>query len=187
MAAKEYGADFIGFVFAPSRRRIEVDQAALIAAQVPDIGKVGVFVNQPLAEVKEIAEKCCLSYVQLHGEESPEYCCQVGVPVIKGVSVGDGFDAGEVNRYQVEYVLLDTYMAGQSGGTGASFDWQKAKEVIGDIKRPFFVAGGLNSGNVQEAIRLLHPEGVDVSGGVETQGEKDVEKIRLFIETVKHG
>ncbi|MBP2656487.1 MAG: trpF [Firmicutes bacterium] len=175
----------MGFVFAQSRRKITIETAARIAQSVPHIGKAGVFVNQPLAEVREIADYCGLNYVQLHGDESPEYCQAVGVPVIKGFSVGPDFGKASTVLYNVEYFLLDSLVAGKSGGTGISFDWCRSREVAGELTKPFLVAGGLTPDNVAEAIRVLTPDGVDVSGGVETGGEKDVEKIRLFIDAAR--
>ena len=146
-----------------------------------NIGKVGVFVNQPLTEVREIADCCRLDYVQLHGDESPEYCEAVGVPVIKGFSVSPAFSKAATVPYNVAYFLLDSLVGGQSGGTGISFDWCRSRDLAGELTKPFLVAGGLTPDNVAEAIRILTPAGVDVSGGVETGGEKDFEKIRLFI------
>lgn len=180
-AARDYGADLLGFVFADSRRRIEVQVAEKIACEVKGIGKVGVFVNAPLAEVQDIAKRCKLDFVQLHGNESPEYCKLVKVPVIKAVRVGPDFDVSELADYQVEWILLDSFVPGQQGGTGMAFDWQQAKHLREQIKTPVFVAGGLTAENVGEVARILSPQGIDVSGGVETNGSKDIEKIKKFL------
>ena len=185
VAAEKAGADLIGFVFAPSRRQISVTQAAVIAQSVPKVGKVGVFVNSPLADVQEIAEVCKLEFVQLHGEESPDYCRNIGVPVIKAFQVGADFAVHKISSYYVEQILLDTLAAGQVGGTGKAFDWQQGADLIAQIHQPVLVAGGLTPDNVGEAIRLMKPQGVDVSGGVETGGSKDNEKIRQFIQAVR--
>lgn len=185
IAAEEAGADLIGFVFAPSRRQISVTQAAVIAQSVPKVGKVGVFVNSSLAEVQEIAEVCKLDFVQLHGEESPDYCRNVGVPVIKAFQVGADFAIHKISSYDVERILLDTLVVGQVGGTGKVFDWQQGTALIAQLQQPVLVAGGLTPDNVGEAIRLMKPQGVDVSGGVETVGSKDSEKIRQFIQAVR--
>lgn len=184
-AAKEYGADLLGFVFADSRRRVSVPVAKQIAREVQGIGKVGVFVNAPLAEVQEIAQACKLDFVQLHGNESPEYCKLVGVPVIKGVRVGPNFDVSQLQAYEVEWILLDSFVPGQQGGTGKTFDWQQAKLLRQQIKTPVFVAGGLTAENIGEAVRILAPEGIDVSGGVETNGIKDINKIREFLQAAR--
>lgn len=180
-AVRDYGADLLGFVFADSRRRIEVQVAEKIACEVKGIGKVGVFVNTPLAEVQDIAKRCKLDFVQLHGNESPEYCNLVKVPVIKGVRVGPNFDVSELAAYQVEWILLDSFVPGQQGGTGMAFDWKLAKHLREQIKTPLFVAGGLTAENVGEAAGILSPQGIDVSGGVETNGSKDIEKIKKFL------
>ncbi|MBP2650426.1 MAG: trpF [Firmicutes bacterium] len=162
-----------------------VEAAAEIAESVPGIDKVGVFVNQPLAKVKEIVKWCNLKYVQLHGDEDPEYCRAVEVPVIKGFRVDDSLSAALIRSFPVEYLLLDSFVPGQSGGTGVSFNWRRTKSMVGQLTRPVLVAGGLTTENVAEAIHVLKPAGVDVSGGVETNGEKDFEKIRRFIQTVR--
>ncbi len=180
-AAKDYGADLMGFVFAPSRRRIEVAAAEKLASQITGIGRVGVFVDAPLTEVQEIAKRCKLDYVQLHGNESPEYCRLVNYPIIKAVRVGADFDPSILEDYQVDWMLFDSFVPGQQGGTGLTFDWQKARVQRQQVKIPLFVAGGLTPENVGEAIEILSPEGIDVSGGVETDGRKDLEKIRQFL------
>lgn len=171
----------IGFVFAPSRRRIAVPAAEKLTNQIKGIGKVGVFVDAPLAEVQEIAKRCKLDYVQLHGNESPEYCKMVGYPVIKAVRVGENFDPLALLAYKADWILFDSFVPGQQGGTGIAFDWQKAKVQRQQVQTPLFVAGGLTAENVGEAVRILSPEGIDVSGGVETNGTKDLEKMRQFI------
>ena len=181
-AAFEYGADLIGLVFAPSRRRIEVTQAAAIAAELPRLSRVGVFVNQPLSEVQNIADKCDLDFIQLHGDEDEAYCQSLQRPIIRAVRVGADFSVGSFANYaHCSYTLLDTYIAGQAGGTGISFDWQKIRNRIGRPRQRFIVAGGLTPETVEKAILTLQPDGVDVSGGVETNGIKDLEKMRKFI------
>lgn len=183
--AKEWSADFIGFVFAPSRRRIVVSDAVAIAKQVDNIGKVGVFVNSPVAVVREIAKACQLNFVQLHGEESPAYCRSLNLPVIKAFKVGPDFTVNQLTGYDVDWILLDSAVPGAAGGTGKTFDWQQSARFIHQIKVPVLVAGGLTSENVTTAINCLKPQGVDVSGGVETAGSKDSTKIRRFIQTVR--
>ena len=179
--AAESDADLIGFVFAASKRQIDVASAAAIAAAVKGPGKVGVFVNQPLSEVLEIADYCRLDYLQLHGEESPDYCRALNRPVIRACRVGPDFTPATVADYPAEYLLLDSFVPGQPGGTGIPFDWHAVSLRIGRPRQQFLVAGGLTPENVSEAIRILNPDGVDVSGGVETDGVKDSNKIRRFI------
>ena len=185
LVAKGCGADLIGFVFADSSRQVAVADAAMIAKAVGGVAKVGVFVNRPQAEVNEIAGRCGLDYVQLHGDESPEYCAGINRPVIKALRVGEQLKTAAVEKYDVDYFLLDTLVPGKYGGTGAVFDWRQARGAVTGLKKPFLVAGGLNVLNVSEVIGTLAPSGVDVSGGVETGGVKDAEKIRLFIKTAK--
>ncbi len=183
--AKDCSADFIGFVFAPSRRRIAVADAAAIAKQVGNIGKVGVFVNSPAAVVREIAIACQLDFVQLHGEESPDYCRSLKFPVIKAFKVGPDFTVSRLTGYDVNWILLDSDVFGEAGGTGKTFDWQQSARLIHQIKVPVMVAGGLTAANVATAISILQPQGVDVSGGVETAGSKDLAKIRRFIQAAR--
>lgn len=179
--AKDAGADLIGFVFADSKRRIAVEKAVEIGQKVKRIGKVGVFVNRPLKEVQEIAQCCQLDFVQLHGEETPDYCQYVGRPVIKAFRVGRDFSIEKCKEYPVDWILLDSFTPGQYGGTGMTFDWQSMKSFASQLPIPVMAAGGLTPENIGEAIFTLSPKGIDVSGGVETDGKKDDEKIRNFI------
>lgn len=179
--AKEQGADLIGFVFAESKRQIDIKKAHRIGQEVKGISKVGVFVNSPLQEVQEIAEYCQLDYVQLHGEETPEYCRSVGRPVIKAFRVAPGFNLERSQEYPADWILLDSFTPGQYGGTGIPFDWQSLQDFTSQSHIPVMVAGGLTPENVGAAISLLSPSGIDVSGGVETNGKKDIKKIQEFI------
>lgn len=181
-AAAECGADLIGFVFAPSRRRIDPAAAADIVAKFPAVRRAGVFVNQPLAEVQAITAQCRLDFIQLHGDETADYCRAMPKPVIRAIRVGADFQlAALANGPDCDYVLLDTLVTGQYGGTGVSFDWQKLAQQLVRPGKPFLLAGGLTVENVAQAIHVLNPDGVDVSGGVETAGCKDPDKIRRFI------
>ena len=175
----------LGFVFAPSKRQIRPEQAAAISREVPGIAKVGVFVDAGLEQVKHIAALCKLDYVQLHGQESPEYCRRLGLPVIKAFRFTAGCTEQLMNSYEAEFALLDSFSPGQSGGTGKVFDWLQAQAVCRGINMPLLAAGGLNAGNVAGAVSILQPAGVDVSGGVETNGVKDVDKIHQFIQAVR--
>jgi len=141
--AAESGADLIGFVFADSKRKIDVATAATITAAVKGPGKVGVFVNQPLSEVLEIAGRCRLDYLQLHGEESPDYCRALNRPVIRACHVGPDFTPSSVADDPAGFLLLDSFVPGQPGGTGIPFDWRAVSLRIGRPRQKFFVAGGL--------------------------------------------
>ncbi|WP_327078737.1 phosphoribosylanthranilate isomerase [Pelosinus fermentans] len=181
------GADLIGFVFAESKRRIDVEKAHQIGQEVKGIGKVGVFVNAPLQEVQKIAEYCQLDYVQLHGEETSEYCQLVGRPVIKAFRVAPGFNLERSKEYLADWILLDSFIPGQYGGTGITFDWQSLQDFTSQSHTPVMVAGGLTPENVGTAISLLSPNGIDVSGGVETNGKKDIKKIQEFMIAAREG
>jgi phosphoribosylanthranilate isomerase len=181
LAAQNYGADLIGFVFAESRRKIVVSAAASIAASLRRIGKVGVFLNQSLTEVREIADHCQLDLIQLHGDESPEYCRNLNRPVIKAFRLDSNFSPTSFQAYDVPWILLDSFAPGQAGGTGIAFDWEAGRKRLGQPRQKLLVAGGLTSENVAEAIRILQPDGVDVSGGVEREGKKNQAEIGRFI------
>ena len=177
--ACQTGADYIGFVFAESRRRVSLEQAQKLAALVPPaVQKVGVFVSPSLSELRKAISVANLDLVQIHGDFDEELLTQVGRPVIRAYQV-----KGELKEFsqQVDYLLFDAPLA----GSGQTFDWQVFDES--QIHQPFFIAGGLNAGNVREAIQHFAPYAVDVSSGVETDGQKDLEKIKEFIERVKYG
>jgi len=188
MAAKESGADLIGLVFAAgSRRRISLAAAQEIASKVSGIGKVGVFVNAPLNEVRTIARDLRLDFVQLHGDEPPEYCREVGVPVIKAVRADLALSAAapDLDSHPAAWILLDSFAKSQFGGTGIPFDWAALRPVREQLSKPLLIAGGLTGENVRAAVRILRPEGVDVSSGVETGGEKDRGKMADFVRAVR--
>ena len=177
--ACQTGADYIGFVFAESRRRVSLEQAQKLAALVPPaVQKVGVFVSPSLSELRKAISVANLDLVQIHGDFDEELLTQVGRPVIRAYQV-----KGELKEFsqQVDYLLFDAPLA----GSGQTFDWQVFDES--QIHQPFFIAGGLNAGNVREAIQHFAPYAVDVSSGVETDGQKDLQKITEFIERVKYG
>lgn len=189
--AAQAGADAIGLVFAPSRRRVTTEAARAISLALPPfVSRVGVFVDAPLAEVKELVAYCRLDVVQLHGREEADYCRQLPARVIKSVSIPDGDPySGPGSTLQEYYdlpvagILFDTAVAGQSGGTGRTFDWTVLGAV--NLPVPVILAGGLNPENVRGALEIVRPYGVDVSSGVETGGVKDNVKIYKFIQAVK--
>lgn len=206
-AAAAFGADFVGMVFAPSRRQVTIGQAKRIAAALrkergclrpgalaPEVEEaarrrrpllVGVFADQDADTINAIAEECGLDIVQLSGSESWEMCGMIRRPVFKCMKVKPGDSASGVMAGigKGGIVLLDPYVAGTYGGTGQTLDWGVAAEVA--RRTATVLAGGLTPENVGEAVRKVRPWAVDVSSGVETDGVKDVEKMREFIAAAK--
>jgi phosphoribosylanthranilate isomerase len=187
LAAVAAGADAIGFVFyAKSPRAVTSAQAgAIIAALPPFVTTVGLFVDMPRAELKQLLEVVSLDLLQFHGDESPADCAGYGRPYIKALRVKPGDDvAAAIARYpDASGVLLDTYVAGTPGGTGEAFDWSL---VPRNAAKPVILAGGLTPENIGEAVRQVCPYAVDVSGGVEaSKGIKDAAKIQAFIQRAR--
>jgi len=184
LAAARFGADALGFIFAPSPRRILPEKARqIIKALPPMVQTVGVFVDEDLGEVSLVAEMCGLDILQFHGSESAEYCDSLDRRVIKAVRLRNRQDLKILAKYDgvVHALLLDTYVPDKLGGTGMSFNWQWAVEArkYGRI----ILAGGLNPENVAAAISIAKPYGVDASSSVEhSPGVKDHEKMAQFIE-----
>lgn len=185
--AVSHGADALGFVFAESKRRISPKQAKEIIAGLPEnVLKVGVFVNENRHVIRQVVEETGLTTVQLHGDERPEACEGFSVPVIKAFSLSAVTDLEQITKYRCDTVLLDSPRGAYYGGNGMSFNWNLLKNT--DLQgRRVILAGGLNPSNVEEAIQLVKPFMVDVSSGVESEGKKDKEKIRSFIEKAKRG
>ncbi len=180
------GADLAGFVFAKGRRRVSLEQAAELRKRLSgDIVSVGVFVNERPEIIAEAVSAGVIGAVQLHGQETAEYIAGLRkllewqpaggrgrVPVIQALRIGGREDLAAALRSEADFLLLDH----GAGGTGKSFDWSLI-EGERRPKRPFFLAGGLGPGNIEEAVRRIRPFGVDMSSGVETEGFKDREKI----------
>jgi len=173
------GADYIGFVFAPSKRQVTLEQAAELAKFIPShIQKVGVFVSPGRAELLEAVDKVGLDFVQVHGQVVDKLFENLPCGSIQAVQVDEG---GHVPNSQADYLLFDAPVA----GSGQTFDWGQLDTT--ELAQPFFIAGGLNEDNVARAIQHFSPYAVDVSSGVETDGQKNHEKIRRFIERAKNG
>ena len=194
VAAAGAGADYIGIVMAPSKRQVDIEQAKAIVAAVKGSQtlSVGVFVNMPSAEINRIAKYCNFDRIQLSGDESWEYVRELHRPAIKAVKVskehtGDRLLnelSGGYKKADYYFLpLLDCAVNGSYGGSGKAFDWSIAKVAAGKYR--FVLAGGLTPENVGEAIASARPWGVDVSSGVETNGAKDIDKIKRFISTVR--
>jgi phosphoribosylanthranilate isomerase len=195
VAAASAGADYLGLVFAPSARRLAPEIAAEISAASHDqklsLKVVGVFVNQPAQEVNKLARTCQLDLVQLSGNESWDYCKMLELPIMKAVHVSattsrenllEHVMAGRQALGDDLIFLLDTQVSGSFGGTGRLFDWDLARGLPGF---QIIVAGGLTPDNVGNLVAELNPWGVDVSSGVETDGQKDLKIMRDFIKIAK--
>ncbi|BAU28887.1 phosphoribosylanthranilate isomerase [Aneurinibacillus soli] len=194
MAAERLVPDQIGFVFAPSRRRIEPEQWGALASHIPAGAKAaGVFVNPSLEEIDAVFREQPLAIVQLHGMESAAFCkavkdkfhCRITKAV--GLSMEGKDDIAELAPYSeiIDMLLLDTAIPGQSGGTGRTFDWERIapyRSWCHEHGVELFVAGGIHAGNAVELLAGHKPDGIDLSSGVETDGRKDLNKIRTLIE-----
>lgn len=184
--AVELGASALGFVFWPSSPRyIPPSRAAdIIAALPPRIASVGVFVDQTRNFVWNAAEQAGLTALQLHGSESPSFAAALPRPVIKAVPVGEDFSLDAVMEISRRItVLLDAHDPIRRGGTGVTIDWSVAASVA--WRRPIFLSGGLNPGNIQEAIARVNPHAVDISSGVESApGIKDPVKLRALFDAM---
>jgi phosphoribosylanthranilate isomerase len=185
LRASSLGVDALGFIFAPSPRRVEPAVAKKIILSIPKtLSKVGVFVDEDPKEVLRVAEYCGLNALQFNGRESPEYCQKFFHTVFKAIHIKDFENLKDMEKYHNVSILLDTYHPMKFGGTGNSFPWEvaiKAKE-----KRDFILSGGLNPLNVREAIMKVRPFGVDVCSGVESgPGKKDLSKMIEFVKEVR--
>ena len=171
------GADYIGFVFAKSKRQVSLEQAHELARLVTGTTKiVGVFVSPSLEDLEQAIAQVPLDVVQIHGTFDEALIQKISVPVIRAIQLSDG----EAQlRSQADYLLFDAPVA----GSGQTFDWDLLKDQ--KIQQDFFIAGGLTVDNVRQARETFQPYALDVSSGVETDGHKDIEKIKAFIEGAK--
>jgi len=197
IAAAEAGADFIGLVFSPSPRQVTPAQAEKIAKAVKGSGCateiVGVFVNMPVRTVNGIADACLLDWVQLSGDEPWQYCREIIRPVIKAARIGKyqspeqicaNMAIGERTLSAKRHVyLLDSQVKGKYGGSGKTFEWILARQAA--ARFPVIIAGGITPENVAQVMKTAAPWGIDVSSGVETDGVKNVVKIKALIEAVR--
>ena len=185
-AAVDAGADALGFNFWPQSPRYVTPRAAkaVIDGISPIVSFVGVFVNDEAKRIAAIAAELQLNAVQLHGDESPEFCESLAsIKTIKAIRVGQDFDLNVIKRYPVCMVLLDSNIKGSYGGTGQRFDWRIAIEAK-QLAR-IILAGGLNTENVWDAITHVRPPAIDVCSGVEAEpGRKDLDKLRRFMAVV---
>ena len=183
-AVNDVKPDYVGFVFANSRRQVTFEQVNELRKNLAkDIIPVGVFVNETIENISQLVRDDIIKMVQLHGMEKVEYIAKlkelINVPIIKAVSVKHSKDVQKWEATTADYLLLDN----ESGGTGQTFNW----DLIGKTTKPYFLAGGLCVNNITNAISKTTPFAVDVSSGVETDGSKDPIKIKEFIRRVRHG
>ena len=181
-AVNELRPEYVGFVFAPgSKRRVTPQQAAELKARlIDDVASVGVFVNEPIENVWQIVDDGIISIVQLHGSEDEAYISRLregfnGV-VIQAFKIRSEADVQAANRSSAEFILLDS-----GAGTGKAFN----RDLLSGVERDFFLAGGLTSDDVQEAIRRWRPYTVDVSSAIETDGLKNKDKMAAFVNAVR--
>jgi phosphoribosylanthranilate isomerase len=180
------GADAIGLVFYdPSPRHVSLEQAQAIAQAIPAfVTKTALFVNPTKAYVEQVLHTVKIDLLQFHGDESPEFCEQFGVSYIKAIRMQENTDLSVIAKAYAHCagLLLDAYKEGVPGGTGEQFNWSW---VPNDLAKPIILAGGLDSGNVAQAIAQVKPWAVDVSGGVElAKGVKSLEKVTHFMQQV---
>lgn len=184
--ACDAGADALGFVFyAPSPRAVAVETVAkLLPGLSPLVTSVGLFVDPAAEEVEAVLECCALDCLQFHGSEDRQFCERFGRPYIKAISMRPGVDVAAIMNAHpnARAFLLDAWRPDAPGGTGEIFDWDR----IGELSRPWILAGGLTPENVGTAIDRVAPPAVDVSGGVERRrGEKDPLRVRQFLQAVR--
>lgn len=189
LAALEAGADELGFNFYErSPRFVGAREAREIIEKLPPgVWSVGVFVNETEAELLRTVEEAGVRAVQLHGDETPDYCARLRgmVTTIKALRAGAGFDAASASTYETDAVLLDAYVPGEWGGTGRVCDWDAARRVRASVAR-LYLAGGLSHENVAAAIEAVGPYAVDVCSGVErSPRRKDARLMRLFVERAR--
>lgn len=175
--------DFIGFVFAKSRRQVSMEWAETMRPKLRlEITPVGVFVNESLPKVAKLLNDSIIEIAQLHGAENENYIQELKAltnkPIIKAVRVLSQEDIERAQHTVADFLLLDN----GTGGTGESFDWS----LVSKVKKPFFLAGGLNAGNIEQAIAATSPYAVDLSSGVEIDGIKDREKILEIVRRMRN-
>lgn len=185
--ANECMPDYIGFVFADSRRRVTKEQAWELRRELADgIIPVGVFVNEPAESIAELVRVGIIDMVQLHGDETEEYIVKLrrlvpGVEIIKAVRVTCAEDVRGCEKTEADYLLFDSFFGKERGGTGICFDW----ELIRGVRKPYFLAGGIHIENVSKTVGLSGIHAVDVSSAVETDGYKDREKMAELVQMIR--
>lgn len=181
----KFQPDYIGFVFAPSKRQITIATAKQLDKSLnKQIKRVGVFANNSFEEIKQIMQSINLDIIQLHGDEDNEFISKLRIlnlPIWQAIKVRSSEDLSVAKNSQADMILFDTYKQQSLGGTGTSFDWN----LIGEVADDFILAGGLNEHNIIRAIRMVNPHIVDISSGVENQNGKDEVKVKTLLELVR--
>ena len=193
--AAELGAEYLGCIFAESRRRVAAEAAGAILRTLEQerqggmrpVERVGVFVNARAEDIRATARQASLTMLQLHGDEDPDFCSQFELPVIKALRIRDRGIFDLVRGYDTPYILLEPYLPGKYGGTGVLANWQLASELVSTFpEKRFFLAGGLGSDNVEAAVSAVRPFAVDASSALESRhGIKDRKKMKAFIKAVR--
>ena len=185
----ELGADFIGLVFAKSKRQVDLETAKSICLALDSsIKRVGVFVDESPEEIIRISNYCGLDYIQLHGSQTMEGY-DTKQAIIRSISVDVSTDQDPLDEFiklskKYDHILFDTKVGSQEGGSGIAFNWERLRAI--DLnKEKCFLAGGINIDNVLRAMEIANPYAIDVSSGVESNGVKDIEKIKAFIDLVR--
>lgn len=183
--ANEVHPDYVGFVFADSKRKVTSQQAKIFRQNLKEsIKAVGVFVNEPLESVISIVREVPLDVVQLHGDEGATEILELkkalDVEIWKAVRVKASFDVVEAQELPADKLLLDSFSMDSYGGTGKVMDMHLIQEM--EMKKPFFIAGGLNIENTEDIIEQIQPYGIDISSGIETNQRKDLEKMKMIME-----
>jgi phosphoribosylanthranilate isomerase len=187
VAAMDMGADLLGFNFSKkSPRYIEPEKAADIVNQLPGfIDIAGVFVNASIEKIHDTKQICSLNWVQLHGDEDPQFCNSLrsyDVKTMKAIRVKDQSDVESANNFFTDAILLDAFNPDKYGGTGVTFDWN----IIGHIDKRIFLAGGINPDNAASAVKL-GVYGIDVCSGIESKpGKKDHQKMKQLFDNIRY-
>jgi len=176
------GVDAIGFVFAKSSRQVTTDTVSAISTP-PFVARVGVFVNASVKTINKTIEVCRLNFAQLHGEESAQICREINCPVIKSFPVTQKFCKKRFQNYPVAAYLFDHATKEQRGGTGKTFNWHYLPELSA-FDKPVILAGGLNMKNIHQLLQSVKPFAVDVSSGVELNGQKNFTKMAQFVKNI---
>ena len=183
LAAVDAGAHALGFMFyEPSPRQVSLAAAAKIIEQLPPfVARVGVFVDASAEFVRQAVAECALDTLQFHGQETPEFCAGHALRTIKAFRIQDADSLNPLSLFKTSAWLLDSFVPGKLGGTGAKFNWDLAVAAK-KLGQPIILAGGLTPENIEQAVKHVRPYAVDVSSGVELKpGKKDAQKLRIFI------